>query len=98
MSTEYPEQIYRHTTASAVRSWRERRGRYLRVFSACGYRKPDSQITKSDCHFQNQVPSRQRFSRFRRSCRQYLPARPPEVSGRNGRLVLFSTADPVLYG
>jgi 2-acetylphloroglucinol acetyltransferase len=35
MSTEYPEQIYRHTTASAVRSWRERRGRYLLEGTRC---------------------------------------------------------------
>lgn len=35
MSSEYPEQIYRHTTASAVRSWRERRGRYLLEGTRC---------------------------------------------------------------
>lgn len=35
MSTEFPEQIYRHTTASAVRSWRERRGRYLLEGTRC---------------------------------------------------------------
>lgn len=35
MSTEFPEQIYRHTTASVVRSWRERRGRYLLEGTRC---------------------------------------------------------------
>lgn len=35
MSTEFSEQIYRHTTASAVRSWRERRGRYLLEGTRC---------------------------------------------------------------
>lgn len=35
MSTEYPEQIYRHTTASAIRGWRERRGRYLIEGTRC---------------------------------------------------------------
>ena len=35
MSTEFPEQIYRHTTASATRSWRERRGRYLLEGTRC---------------------------------------------------------------
>lgn len=35
MSNEFPEQIYRHTTASVVRSWRERRGRYLLEGTRC---------------------------------------------------------------
>ena len=35
MSTEFQEQIYRHTTASCTRSWRERRGRYLLEGTRC---------------------------------------------------------------
>jgi uncharacterized OB-fold protein len=35
MSAEFPEQIYRHTTASATRAWRERRGRYLLEGTRC---------------------------------------------------------------
>lgn len=35
MSAEYPEQIYRHTTQSVVRAWRERRGRYLLEGTKC---------------------------------------------------------------
>ena len=33
--SEFPEQIYHHTTASVTRAWRERRGRYLLEGSRC---------------------------------------------------------------
>lgn len=33
--SQFQEQIYRHTTASATRSWRERRGRYLLEGTRC---------------------------------------------------------------
>ena len=33
--SQFQEQIYRHTTASATRSWRERRGRYLIEGTRC---------------------------------------------------------------
>ena len=33
--SQYPEQIYRHTTASALRNWRERHGRYRLVGTKC---------------------------------------------------------------
>lgn len=35
MSEQFTEQIYRHTTASVVRGWRERRGRYLLEGTRC---------------------------------------------------------------
>jgi len=33
--SQYPEQIYRHTTASTLRHWRERHGRYRLVGTKC---------------------------------------------------------------
>lgn len=33
--SQFQEQIYRHTTASATRSWRERKGRYLLEGTRC---------------------------------------------------------------
>lgn len=33
--SEFPEQIYRHSTYSTVRAWRERHGRYRLVGSRC---------------------------------------------------------------
>ena len=35
MSQQFTEQIYRHTTASVTRAWRERRGRYLLEGTRC---------------------------------------------------------------
>lgn len=35
MSEQFTEQIYRHTTASVTRGWRERRGRYLLEGTRC---------------------------------------------------------------
>lgn len=61
MSSEYPEQIYRHTTASAVRSWRERRGRYLLEGTRCkncGATHFPRRTICSTCHSRDLEPYR----------------------------------------
>lgn len=59
MSTEYPEQIYRHTTQSVVRAWRERRGRYLLEGTKCqdcGMTHFPRRTICSSCGSRNLIP------------------------------------------
>lgn len=59
MSSEFQEQIYRHTTASVVRSWRERRGRYLlegTVCKDCGTTHYPRRTVCANCNSRNLEP------------------------------------------